>query len=413
MNIFVYPPAHAFGMKTLFQSTQREIAACGVQWDLAARVGETPQGAYAFAHLYSLPDVYSTFQNLLAARRAGLRVIATALYWNPTRYLTEGLAQAELSHADATAEREAKIRAAQLESERALLRVIYHACDVLIALSPSEADALVNDFGIARERIVIAWSGVETRYAQASPKLFHEKFGLRDFVLCVGRVDANKNQLNLIRALRDENVTLVLAGGSLAPHYLALCKRNAGANVYFLPSLSEAELASAYAAAHTHALVSWLEVIGLVTLEAAVAGCNIALTREHGARDYVGEAGAYCDAGDVESIHRAVLQAQRAPRQTKLREHLLETCSWSQHAQTIADAYAYAQTLPPLERDDTTFGEYEEAIRAFTALVPLLQNARDELWRDKMDIAAQRDAYANGRVMRVLNQLARLVKRGA
>ncbi len=400
MNILVFPPVHGFGLGTLFHSTQRALPP-HITWQIASG-GEISQNEFDFAHFYTLPDVYTSFQNLIVAQRAGLRVIATAVYWNPMRYMTEGLAHAEIPDAGAASAHAAKIRAAQLDVERALLRVIYHACDVLIALSSSEADALVNDFGIARERITIAWCGVETRYANASPKLFQEKFGLENFVLCVGRVDANKNQLNLIRALRDENISLVLVGGSLAPPYLDECIKIAGTQVYFLPSLSDDELASAYAAAYTHALVSWLEVVGLVTLEAAVAGCNVVLTREHGARDYIGDAGWYCDAGDTDSIRRAVLDAYHAPRQTTLREHLLKTYSWEQHAQTLADAYQHAQSLAP--RSDTeTRADLEDATRALVTLVPLLEASRAELWREKSDLARERDAYANGRMIRALN----------
>lgn len=409
MNILVFPPVYGFGLGTLFHSTQRALPA-QVRWQIAPHA-EIPQNTFDFAHFYTLPDVFTTFQKLLAAQRAGLRVIATAIYWNPTRYLTQGLAHAELPAAGAAAERAAQIRAAQLDVERALLRLIYHACDLLIALSPSEADALVNDFSIAPERIAIAWCGVETRYANASPKLFREKFGLENFVLSVGRVDANKNQLNLIRALRDENIPLVLAGGSLALPYLDECKKIAGANIHFLPSLTDEELGSAYAAAHTHALVSWLEVVGLVTLEAAVAGCNVVLTSEHGARDYVCDAGWYCDPGDVASIRRAVLDAHHAPPQSMLRERLLKTYSWERHAREICDAYERALTLPPRAESAEGRANLEQAVHALVQLVPLLETSRGELWREKNELARERDAYANGRVINTLNALNRVLKR--
>lgn len=409
MNILVFPPVHGFGLGTLFHSTQRALPSQSI-WQITNRA-EIPQNKFDFAHFYTLPDVFTTFQNLLAAQGAGLRVIATAIYWNPTRYITQGLAHAELPDAGAAAERSAQIRAAQLAVERVLLRVIYHACDMLIALSPSEADALVTDFGIARERIVIAWCGVEPRYANASPKIFQEKFGLENFVLGVGRVDANKNQLNLIRALRDENIPLVLAGGSLAPSYLDECKKIAGANIHFLPSLSDEELGSAYAAARTHALVSWLEVVGLVTLEAAVAGCNVVLTREHGARDYVGDAGWYCDPGDVPSIRRAVLDAHHAPPQNMLREHLLKTYSWERHAREICDAYERALALSPRVESADMRANLEQAVLALVQLAPLLETSRAELWREKNELARERDAYANGRMMRLLNAANQILKR--
>ncbi|OQY94096.1 MAG: hypothetical protein B6D41_07280, partial [Chloroflexi bacterium UTCFX4] len=175
--------------------------------------------------------------------------------------------------------------------------------------------------------------------------------------------------------------------------------------------LSDKELGSAYAAAHTHALVSWLEVVGLVTLEAAVAGCNVVLTREHGARDYVGDAGWYCDPGDVTSIRRAVLDAHHAPPQNMLREHLLKTYSWERHAREICDAYERASALPPRVESAEGRANLEQTVHALVRLVPLLETSRAELWREKNELARERDAYANGRAMRLLNAANQILKR--
>ncbi len=410
MKVFVYPPPYGFGMATLFNAVKARMPAHGVTWELAPTVAAVPPPDADLAQLFSLPELYTSFQNLLTARRAHLRVVATALYWNPTRYQLEGIPLSEPPASPADAERNAALRKAVLAVEQSLARAIYRACDVLIAQSTSEADALVDDFGVARERIVVAWCGTEARYAHADPTLFQEKFGLRHFILSVGRVDANKNQLSLIRALREESLPLVLAGGSQAPGYLERCKALDGANVHFLPMLSDAELASAYAAAQVHALASWLEVVGLVTLEAAVAGCNVVLSREHGARDYIGDAGWYCDPGDVDSIRRAVLDAYHAPRQTALSEKLLNTFTWEKHAEAECEAYARARSLPPLDETDAR-AHLEEATYALVTLVPRLQASRDALWREKSELAETLRAYQNGRVMRILNTIQRIVKR--
>lgn len=416
MNIFLYPPVFGFGMATLFDSAAPLLSAQGVTWETAPSIGATPSPHHTLACLYSFPDPYASFRNWLVARQAGLRTVAMALYWDPTRYILQGLRLAELPDSGEQEPSAADLHSEMLDAELTLLRAVYRATDIVIALSTSEAEALVNDFGIARERIVIAWCGNGATRPAVSPELFRNKFiaprfGARDFVLCVGRVDANKNQLNLIRALRDENIPLVLAGGSLAPTYLEACQESVGENVLFLPALSDEELASAYAAARVHSLASWLEVVGFVTLEAAVAGCNVVLTREHGARDYVGDAGWYCDSADVASIRRAVVDAYRAPRRTALREHLLSTYSWDKHAQALAVAFRLAETLPPLQDDADARANLEQAARALTTLVPALQESRAGLWREKTEIARQRDAYARGRVMRALTRTQQAFKR--
>lgn len=401
MNVLVYPPVHGFGLATLYNSVAPLMPAQEVNWEIASSAAHEPAKKFELAQLYSLPQLYSSFQNLLAAQQAGLRTVAMAVYWNPTRFYTQGLPLGDLPNASDDSKR-AEIRAATLDAEMSLARAIYRACDVVIAQSPSEADALGNDFGIARERIVVSYVGAEPRYADASSELFFNQFGLRDFVLCVGRVDPNKNQLSLIRALKDETLTLVLAGGSIAPPYLEQCKAIAGSNVYFLPSLTAEELKSAYAAARVHVLASWLEVVGFVTLEAAVAGCNVVLSKYHGGRDYVGAQGWYCEPADLDSIRRAVLEAYHAPRQTGLKEYLLKTFTWEKHAQGIREAYDRALQLPPRCDDTDARANLAQATRALVSLVPLLEQSRAALWREKADAENLLHAYENGRIMRLL-----------
>ncbi len=421
MNVFVYPPAYGFGLGTLFEPVAAAMPARVGAWQLAAEVGAAPPGGFDLACLYSLPNTAASFRNLTAARRGGLRVVAMAVYADPTRYYTEGLAYAELpdagSAADASDRRsEQALRRAALAVELALLRAIYRACDVVIAQSDGEAQALADDFQIARERIAVACVGSGKAYPSPDPEAFRRKYiaprwSGREFALCVGRVDANKNQLALVRALKGVDIPLVLAGGSLAPGYLDACQRDADANVLFLPALSDAELGAAYAAARTHVLPSWLEVIGFVTLEAAVAGCNVVLTPAHGAREYVGERGWYCDPADLSSIRSAVLAAHHAPRQPELREHLVKTYSWENHVRAVYEAFERALALPPLADDAAARADLEQAGDALVTLLPLLEQARAELWQQKVNADKLVEQYANGRVMRALAAVTRLLKR--
>lgn len=409
-RVLVYPPAFGFGMSTLFEPVTAALPARVEAWEVAPAVGYAPTAPFDVACIYSLPNTASTFRNLYAARQANLRTVTVALYWNPTRYYTEGLAYAELPDAGDAAQANDELRSAMLAVERTLLRAIYRASDVLIALSDAEADALAADFQIPRERIVVAWVGNGKAYPPGDAATFRRayiapRFGDREFVLCVGRVDANKNQLALVRALHGQGIPLALAGGSLAPRYLEECRQNADENVLFLPALSDADLSAAYAAARAHVLASWLEVVGFVTLEAGAAGCNVALSREHGARDYVGARGWYCDPADLASIREAVRAAYTAPRQTDLRDHLRATYSWDKHLDAVAEALTRAQALTPVSDDASARADLSAAVNALVTLTPLLQAQSDQLWQDKANAEQTARALTQGRVMRLLNQL--------
>jgi tetratricopeptide (TPR) repeat protein len=82
-------------------------------------------------------------------------------------------------------------------------------------------------------------------------------------------------------------------------------------------------LASAYAAARVHALPSWYELPGLVSLEAAYNGCNVVVTDNGTARDYLGNDAFYCNPGDEQSICQAVMEAYASDVPSTLRERVM------------------------------------------------------------------------------------------
>jgi len=207
------------------------------------------------------------------------------------------------------------------------------------------AEYLARTFGMDLSRSVVVPNAAKRESFTATPDLFVEKYGLQDFVLCVGRVEKKKNQLSLIAALRGAGIPLVIVGQPNPESYLELCKRYAGDNVHFIPSLSEAELASAYAAAKVHALTSWVELPGLTSIEAAAAGCNIVSTDRGSPPEYFGDMAWYCDPACVDSIREAVVAAYAAPRTGKLKERIRYHYTWEQAAQRTRDGYLLAVGL--------------------------------------------------------------------
>lgn len=170
---------------------------------------------------------------------------------------------------------------------------------------------------------------------------FQKEFGLSDFVFCVGRIESRKNQLMLLKALEHDDITVVFAGGgfSYQPEYAqAVQKFKRKGKTVFLPRLSDQQLADAYAAAKVHALPSWYELPGLVSLEAGYYGCNVVATRRGTTCDYLGEEAFYCDPADPDSIRSAVLAAFYAPTRTGLKEKVMAH-SWEETAQRTMDAY--------------------------------------------------------------------------
>ena len=222
--------------------------------------------------------------------------------------------------------------------------------DHVIGASETEIEQLWAT-GAARAPFTIARDGVDAaRFAAASPQPFAHRFGVGDYVLCVGAIEPRRNQLLLAHALRDTGVALVLMGVRADAQYAAAVARVGGPNVRVVDdtaAIADADLvASAYAGARVVVLASWCEAGALGPLEAAAAGAPLVLSDRGAAKEYFGELARYCDPADVVSIRAAVLDACAAPpdaaRRTALRAHAARH-TWAAAARATLEGYAAAR----------------------------------------------------------------------
>jgi glycosyltransferase involved in cell wall biosynthesis len=195
---------------------------------------------------------------------------------------------------------------------------------------------------------VVPYAAEAKLFLDADPEPFAARTGLRDFIMQAGRVEWPKNQLMLLRALRDTDLPVVLVGKSLQPDYLEACKQHGPKHLKIFEHLPHEELRSAYAAARVHVLPSWVETCGLVTMEAALANCNVVGSIAGFEVEYFTNLMDYVDPGDVASIRRQVLASyENYPRQSArrqaLKDRILQEFTWEKAAQ--ATLSAYRQTL--------------------------------------------------------------------
>ncbi|WP_266204896.1 glycosyltransferase family 4 protein [Pontibacter kalidii] len=164
-------------------------------------------------------------------------------------------------------------------------------------------------------------------------------------VLCVGRIEGLKNQLNLIKALLDTAIPLVIIGKPALNQqaYYNECRRlgATASNIQFIEHIDHTKLASIYKAAKVHALPSWFETTGLSSLEAAAMGCNVVITEKGDTKEYFGNMAFYCEPDDVGSIKRAVIRALEAPRNSQLQAHVLQHYTWEKTARQTLRAYEH------------------------------------------------------------------------
>jgi glycosyltransferase involved in cell wall biosynthesis len=218
--------------------------------------------------------------------------------------------------------------------------------------SQSEADLLRQTFalnGTFQQKVDVVPNGIDAALYQKLPapnRRFEEQYGLRDFVLEVGAISPVKNQLGLIEALFDLPTPLVFVGqpAEKMPDYAEQCRARAAqrGNVFFIDRLPHDELPGVYSLAAVHALPSWRETPGLVSLEAAAAGCRIVTTSIGSTRDYFGDLAWYCYPDDFRSIRTAVEAALRAAPSPALRDRVLRDFTWQRAGESTLAEYQKA-----------------------------------------------------------------------
>lgn len=235
---------------------------------------------------------------------------------------------------------------------RALQHELVARCDVLLPNSVSELRRIERDLEveIPEERYVAVPNAVDPAAydgqlldGQSPPPHLAEHEGC---VLCVGRVEGRKNQLNVIRALAGSGHRLVLAGQAAANQraYVEAVRAEVGrrANVRWLGAVSEEDKRWLYRLARVHILASWMETTGLASLEAAALDCALVVTPNGDTRDYFDGAAHFCRPDDPRSIRDAVDAAYRAGPDATLRQRVLTYYTWDAAAHATARGYETA-----------------------------------------------------------------------
>jgi glycosyltransferase involved in cell wall biosynthesis len=280
---------------------------------------------YDLVHLFNLmpvDEIYPLFRN---ARDQKKKIVLSTIYWNPEEFL---LQNANLRHLKDWWQKSMPMR-------EEMLREV----DLILPNSKLELAMIQKGFSrVPKARIVI--NGVDRAYGWARPESFVNHHGWRDFLLSVGRICRRKNQLAIIQAAKNIGLPLVLLGPVNDGLYYRDCRRaSAGHKVLFIDSLTQKDLSSAYAAARVHVLASWYDTPGLVSLEAALAGCTVVTTVRGCAKEYLGNLVHYCNPANGKSIEKAVEKAWLARKNPELKSHVLNFFTWERVAEQTLTAY--------------------------------------------------------------------------
>lgn len=303
--------------------TKEYLEKLGVTVDVSTSVASLAN--YEIIHLFNTTRVKEAYYYYLNAKKQKKPVAVSTIYWDFAEFChTPGSPQNLYTN---------------WVNSQAMRKTIFRNADLLLPNSKAEADLIGRQTrGSAPCHIVP--NGVDPLFARGDPNEFYRQHGMKDFVLCVGRISPRKNQLALAKALKGTGLTLVLAGPVNDREYAEKC-RMAYPGLIMLSHLEHHQLPGLYAAARVHVLPSWFETPGLASLEAGLAGCRLVSTDRGCAAEYFGRMACYCNPDSEESIRNAVIKALKISDSEllTLKFHISNNFLWESAALETLNGY--------------------------------------------------------------------------
>lgn len=346
------------GAQVQIMKTRHYLEELGVNTDLVTSPEGVDFSLYDIVHLTDLTWVYDLFsyiEKLKAVAYKG-KVVLSTIYWPFDDYAKNGAPPLQslfytlfgingFERAKALAKfvvrREPVYFKGVVNSYISSQRKIVEAVDLLLPNSEMEAQALFSRLDVKKPYAVIN-NAIDTKVFDEI-KQKNADADKQEVVTFVARIDARKNQLGFLEAVMDTDFKIMFIGnpGPNSQKYYQRLKRIAQkrGNVEFLSHLAQEEVFRYMLEARVNVLTSWIETPGLVSLEAAYAGCNIVVSDKGSVREYFKDYAFYCDPADTDSIKKAVLNALRLPYDPSVADLIKEEYSWRKAAEQTLSTY--------------------------------------------------------------------------
>lgn len=331
------------------KQTAIQLKNLGVQVDILPTTSVIDYSQYDLLHFFNIVRPADMLYHISKHRKAFVLSPILIKYWEYDRHHRKGIAGFIFRRFSPAANEYFKtigrwlLRKDSLRSKNYLfkgqlrsIKEVIEKASWLLPNSEAEYNGLVKDYQINKPYTVVP-NGIDHLLFQ--PDQWESKS--EHLVVCAARIEGNKNQLNLIRALKNTEFTLLLIGSPATNQkkYHDQCRKMASKNIQFISHIPQEELLSWYKKAKVHVLPSWFETCGLSSLEAAAMGCHIVITEKGYTRDYFGNNAFYCDPASPESILDAVRKASQSEWNPALQEKIFREFTWQRAAAVTLDVY--------------------------------------------------------------------------
>lgn len=228
--------------------------------------------------------------------------------------------------------------------------------DIVVAVSQQTKDDIIAYFNIDPEKIRVIYQGCHDVFKQtfslSDRERIRQKFNLPEkYILNVGTIEARKNILTGVKAIKDMDTHLVIVGSKTAyfkevKTYIS--EHNLCAKVTFLKGVSTKELAMLYQSASLFIYPSLFEGFGIPIVEALFSGTPVISSK----------GGCFAEAGGPSSIY----VDPRSPEDLKGAIELVLN-NETQRTEMIQQGFLYARKFTP-EYIANSFAEVYEGLIA-------------------------------------------------
>ncbi len=344
------------GDTTQMVRTKDELEKLGVQVDMSMDARPDLAG-YDIVHVFNIQTADYSVEQVRNAREHGVPVALSTIFWD-MRHMP--LCRDYLTYHSSSAVRllariDARLAALAIKARRTkqyrLMREMLDGADILLPNSAAECEIIADVFymPMARDKSVIVPNGVDVNLRPVQSESTHGTLAALpdEYLLQVANFDPGKCQLRLIKALMDfPAIPIVFIGRPSSIPYFNACRALADkrGNTYFVDQVPHDQIDFFFRRARVHALPSLRESPGLSTLEASLNGSNCVVSIYGPIEEYFGDDVWVCDPFKLQTISKAVTEAWSAPRNTRLKDRILNEFTWRKAAE--ATLAGYKRILP-------------------------------------------------------------------
>lgn len=235
-----------------------------------------------------------------------------------------------------------------LKGFKRMQRAVLEMADVVLVQTELEAKDLKQTFNVnfRWEKVV---NGVgEHFFNQNQISHLKNKLPFENYIICIGRIEARKNQLSIIDAVRKlrektgHDYKLVFVGAKSKLKHFEYVKKFERTLlreswIHYISEVPYEDIPAYLKFAKVGVSASWFETTGLTSLEALFCGTN-AVASGSRAREYLGDLVSYCDPGDIDSIAFAIQEAYNAERPKDLPANMVQY-TWKNAAKETLAVY--------------------------------------------------------------------------